>query len=146
MQRPWPPLTAAVLWATLTDTPPPRRLELVKAAPRYHSWPLAARLLEAAAEVRWHDDGEGVLACRLALAIAERLPPDRYPETLCRDLRARALGGVADALRLDGRIDAAATTLKRAWKALERGSGDPLEGRPQTLHPVAEGGILRRRD
>jgi hypothetical protein len=68
-----------------------------------------------------------VEACRLALAIAERLPAATYPATLRGDLRARALAGLADTLRLEGRLASARATLEQAWEALDDGSGDPLE-------------------
>jgi tetratricopeptide (TPR) repeat protein len=120
-------LEAATLWATLADTPAARRLELVTADPRFHTWALASRLLDAAGEFQWRDSGQEIDGCRLALAIAERLPQASYPASLAGDLRARALGGLADALRLDGDLAAAEETLDRAWEALEEGSGDPLE-------------------
>jgi tetratricopeptide (TPR) repeat protein len=119
-------LRAVSLWAVLMDTPRARRLALVRADPRFHNWALAARLLEWAGEFQWRDTGRAPEACRLALAIAERLPAARYPAGLPADLRAQALGRLADALRLDGRLSEAEETLDEAWEALEDGTSDPL--------------------
>jgi hypothetical protein len=120
-------LQAAALWATLEGTPPPQRLKLIAGDARYHSWALASRFLEAAAEFHWRDTPQGLEACRLALAIAERLPAAAYPAGLTHDLRCRALGSLADALRLDHQLDAAQATLRQAWEALGDGTGDALE-------------------
>src|SRR5205807_8464205 len=113
--------------ARLEDTPAARRMELVTGDARFHTWAVASRLLDAAGEFRWRDAGEGLEGCRLALAIAERLPAAIYPASLRGDLRARALGGLADMLRLDGRLAAAGETMERAWEALDEGSGEGLE-------------------
>jgi tetratricopeptide (TPR) repeat protein len=120
-------LEATTLWVTILHTPPARRLDLVVGNPRYHTWAMAARFLEAAAEFHWQDTPSGLEACRLALAIAQRLPPAAYPAGLNHDLRARALAGLADALRLDRQIEEAGATLRQAWDALDEGTGDPLE-------------------
>jgi hypothetical protein len=120
-------LEAVELWVALQEVPRARRLELVVSDPRYHTWALAARLLEGAGELQWRDTGEEIGWCRLAFAIAGRLPADRYPAALGGDLRARALGGLADALRLGGSLAAAGEALEGAWEALDEGSGDPLE-------------------
>jgi hypothetical protein len=58
---------------------------------------------------------------------AERLPEGSYPDGLGHDLRGRALGALAGALRLDEQLEAARATLAMAWEALDEGSGDPLE-------------------
>jgi hypothetical protein len=120
-------LEATTLWARIRDTPPARRLDLILSDPRYHTWAIAERFLEAAAEFHWLDTPSGLDACRVALAIAERLPAAAYPAGLRQDLRARALAGLADALRLDQQLDAARVTLGEAWEALDDGTGDPLE-------------------
>lgn len=120
-------LAAAALWARLEDTPAARRMELVIGDARLHTWAVASRLLDAAGEFRWRDAGEGLEGCRLALAIAERLPPAIYPASLRGDLRARALGGLAEMLRLDGWLADAGKTMERAWEALDEGSGEGLE-------------------
>jgi tetratricopeptide (TPR) repeat protein len=120
-------LEAAGLSAILDATPRSRRLELIAADRRFHSWPLASRLLDAAAEFHWQEAGQGLEECRLALAIAERLPAASYPDSLTGDLLARAHGALADTLRLAGRLPAARKSLERAWQAIEIGTGDPLE-------------------
>jgi hypothetical protein len=120
-------LEAAALWATIEGTPEPRRGTLIASDPRYHTWPLAARFLAAAAETHWQDGPGRVAACRLALAIAERLPEAAYPPGLTHDLVARALGSLAEALRLAHQPDAARAALRRAGLALKRGTGDDLE-------------------
>jgi len=120
-------VAATTLWAEVRDTPSAQRRDLILGDSRFHTWALAARLLEAAAEFDWHDTRSGLDACRLALVIAERLPAAAYPAGLCHDLRARALAGLVNALRLDQQLDAARVALAQAWEALHDGSGDPLE-------------------
>src|SRR5258708_10800571 len=120
-------LEGVELWTALQDVRRSRRLALVTGEPRFQAWALAARLLEGAGGRQWRDSGEEIDWCRLAFAIAGRLPADRYPAALGGDLRARALGGLADALRLDGSLAAAGEALEGAWGALDSGSGDPLE-------------------
>jgi hypothetical protein len=120
-------LDAMALFSELEAAPPARRVELVTADPRFHTWAVAARLLDAAAEFNWRDTGWEIHGCRLALEIADRLPPERYPAALAGDLRARALAGLAGALAQEGWLTEAETTLDRAWEAQEEGSGDGLE-------------------
>jgi hypothetical protein len=120
-------LEAAALWATIEGTPEPLRWKLIASDPRYHTWALAARFLDAAAETHWQDSAGRVAACRLALAIAERLPAAAYPPGLTNDLKARALGGLADALRLAHQLEAARAALRKAGATLRRGTGDGLE-------------------
>ena len=120
-------LAAAAAWTLLGGTPPAQRERLILGDRRFHSWELAMRLLESASEHHWRDSGRGIAECRLALAIAERLPEAVYPHGMRQDLKARALGALADALRLGDRLDDAAAHLRRAWQALGGGTGDPLE-------------------
>jgi hypothetical protein len=120
-------LEAAALWATLEGTPEPLRAKLIAGDPRFYTWALAARFLDAAAETHWQDSAGRLAACRLALAIAERLPEAAYPLGLTHDLEARALGSLADALRLAHQLNAAQAVLRQAGAALKRGTGDGLE-------------------
>jgi hypothetical protein len=120
-------LEAAALWATIEGTPEPLRRKLIASDPHYHTWALASRFLDAAAETHWQDSPGRLAACRLALAIAERLPETAYPPGLTHDLLARALGSLADALRLAHQLDAARAALQTAGLALKRGTGDDLE-------------------
>jgi hypothetical protein len=48
-------LEATALWATLEGTPGPLRGKLIANDPRYHTWALASRFLDAAAETHWQD-------------------------------------------------------------------------------------------
>ncbi len=120
-------LEAAALWATIEGRSGPLRGKLIASDPRYHTWALASRFLDAAAEAHWQDSPGPVAACRLALAIAERLPEAAYLPGLTRDLLARALGSLADALRLAHQLDAARAALRQAGLTLKRGTGDDLE-------------------
>lgn len=120
-------LQAAALWATIEGTPAGLRLQRVERDARCHTWALASRFLDAAAELDWLDTAGGLEACTLAVAIAERLPEGAYPDGLGHDLRGRALGALADALRLDEQLEASRATLAMAWEALDEGTGDPLE-------------------
>jgi len=103
------------------------RVDLVHTDPRFHQWPLAQRLIETAADLACDLPTEAAEMCRLALAIAERLPLDRYPQSLRHDLRARAYGLSAEALRREGRLREARRAFGHAWLAADHGSGDPLE-------------------
>jgi tetratricopeptide (TPR) repeat protein len=114
-------------WNLLAGTPPSRRLALVCADPRFHQWALAVRLVETAADTAAGSPTAAREWCRLALAVAYRLPAQRYPASLVSDLRARARGRLADALRLEGRYAVARRAIAQAWLELEEGSGDPLE-------------------
>ena len=123
-------------WSLLAATPPTRRLALVAADPRFHQWPLAERLIDTAADIAREAPDAAAGACRLALAIAERLPADRYPAALLHDLRARAHALLGEALRRDGRFAGARRAIERAWQAADLGSGDPL-ARAALLHHQA---------
>jgi hypothetical protein len=120
-------LQATAIWARLEGTPPSQRLRRIAGDARYHTWALASRLLDLAAESSWQDTAAGIDASRLALAIAERLPAATHPAGLNHDLRGRALASLADSLRLDGQLDDARATLVQAHEALELGTGDPPE-------------------
>jgi tetratricopeptide (TPR) repeat protein len=129
-------LEAAALWARIEGTPEPMRLPLIAQDPRCHTWALASRFLDQAAEFHWQDSPCGLESCRLAVAIAERLPASVYPQGLTHDLHARALAALADALRLGSQLDAAKATLRQARTVLARGTGDGLE-RVSLLHVEA---------
>jgi hypothetical protein len=120
-------LRATTLWAILESKPHERRLALVAGDRRYHSWALAARLLEVAADLHWRGPGRAVEATRLAVAVIDHLQPGAYPPGLVHDLRGRALGGLANALRLGEDYAAARAAFTAAWDELAQGTGDPLE-------------------
>jgi hypothetical protein len=120
-------LEAAALWATVEGTPPAQRWRLVTEEARFASWALGERLLAEARRCGWQDGPGAMAACRLAVAIAERLPAAAYPGGLAEDLRGRALGALAEALRVEGRLEEAAAALGAAWEAVGAGTGDPLE-------------------
>jgi hypothetical protein len=120
-------LQAAACWTMLAGTPPAQRMRLAMTDPRFHSWALASRLLESGDELQGRELWRPLEACRLAVAIAERLGTTGYPSGLRGDLRARAQGRLADLLRQDDLLGDAKAMLERAWDALEEGTGDPLE-------------------
>jgi len=93
--------------ALITALRPPARRTC---DPRYHTWPLAARFLAAAGETHWQDGPGQVAVCRLALAIAERLPEAAYPPGFTYDLVAHALGGLARLAVAQGRATSSSAT------------------------------------
>jgi hypothetical protein len=63
-------LEATALWATLEGTPGPLRGKLIANDPRYHTWALASRFLDAAAETHWQDSPGRVATCSLTRDVA----------------------------------------------------------------------------
>lgn len=117
-------------WNLLAGNPPAQRLALVRSDPRFHHWGLAARLVETADDAAGSRPAAARHWCRLALEVAARLPAERYPASLVADLRARAAGRLGATLAALGRPGAwrlARAAFDDAWRALEAGSGDPLE-------------------
>src|SRR5260370_30283306 len=91
--------TARATQVLCEDAPAPLLLRRGPPDWRYHTWAIASRFLDAAAETHWQDSAARLAACRLAPAIAERLPIAAYLPGLTHDLLARALAGLADAPR-----------------------------------------------
>lgn len=65
--------------------------------------------------------------CRMGVAISERLGSGIFSERLVEDLRARAWGRTANALRATSDLAGAGQALAIAASHLKRGSGEPLE-------------------
>ncbi len=77
-------------WAELAPMSPLSRLERVESDPRFHTFGLYERLLEAA---RWYsriEPREAVDVVRLAIVVSERLDPAALGEQRVADLQAAA--------------------------------------------------------
>jgi tetratricopeptide (TPR) repeat protein len=84
-------------------------------------------LLDAGFEAIYDDPHRSLDLCRMGLAIAERLSPDGYGERAVEDLRGRAWGRIANALRATSDLTGADQALATAARHLRSGSGEPLE-------------------
>lgn len=118
---------ALVLYRELLAQPPHRREEFLDLDPRTNNYSLAELLLAASHELADGDAAASVDLARLALAVVDRLDPNRYGAGLVADLRARAWAYVGDAWRNGANLTAAQEAFRLAESHLRRGSGDPLE-------------------
>jgi tetratricopeptide (TPR) repeat protein len=115
-------------WADLEPLKPQLRFALVESDPGYHTFGFYSRLLEAS---RWYghrEPAEAVDIARLAIVVAERLDPAEIGKERVADLRAAAFGGLGNARRIAEDFEGARRAFNEAWRLLEDGTGDPLEG------------------
>lgn len=110
----------------LVAQPPARRRVLVHNNPRFRSWALAARLLEASREAGYEDLEEAEDLARLAMEVTRELDPAVYGERLILDLEARAWGQIGNVLRQQSRGAEAEEAFERGLEKLQ-GTADPLE-------------------
>jgi tetratricopeptide (TPR) repeat protein len=115
-------------WASLKPASPEARSALVVSDPRYHTFGLYERLLEASRSYIRTDPAEAVDIVRLAITVVERLDPAVLGEDRVADLRAGAWGALANASRLAADFEGSRRALNEAWRILEEeGTNDPLE-------------------
>lgn len=107
--------------------PSARQWTLVKNSSRFDSWSFSELLLDAGFEAIYDNPHRALDLCRMGLAIAERLSPEAYGQRSVADLRARAWGRTANALRATSDLAAADQALSTAAQLLKAGSGEPLE-------------------
>lgn len=107
--------------------PPARQWTLLRNSSRFDSWSFCELLLDAGVEVIFNDPHRALEYARMGVAIAERLGADRYGERLIEDLRARAWGRTANALRATSDLTSAEQALATAARHLKKGTGEPLE-------------------
>lgn len=118
---------ALELYRALLAQPPQQREDFLDAEPRSGNYALAEMLLAASHDLADHDAATSVDLARLALAVVDRLDPNRYGSGLVADLKARAWAYVGDAWRTGANPTAAQEAFRLAESHLRRGSGDPLE-------------------
>lgn len=102
------------------------RRALVRDDPRFHSWVLAARLLEESRALSFDRPRHGERLTRLAVDVLHRLDPEVYGERLIRDLEGRAWAVLGNSLRLAGDLDGSDRAFDLGARCLAE-SFDPLE-------------------
>lgn len=115
------------LWQELQGIPHARRQMLVRNSRRFRTWPLCGLLIDRAFELGFDTPAEALPIAELAVDISLQLDPDDYSEPLLQDLRARALGYQANALRINSDLRSAERLLSQAFELLEEGTGDVLD-------------------
>lgn len=118
---------AGHLVAALAVQPRERWEAAVRDDPRFRSWPLVELLLSSCRELGFESPAKAVQLAELAVAVSRHLDPDRYGAERTSDLRARAHGDLANALRISSDFREAERALATAKEHLELGTGDPLE-------------------
>lgn len=103
-----------------------RRL-LVVNNPRYHSWSLAALLVEESRRWLLEDPQASREFAHLAVEAAQRVSLERCGAALAEDLRARSWLAVGRAETCCGGLAVAEEALEKARQHLLAGTGDPLE-------------------
>lgn len=106
--------------------PQQRRMLIVRNQRRYQTWGLCEELLHRSWESRFDDAGRMLELAEVASAVAEVLDDAVYGSAAW-DMRARALAYVANAQRVSSDFRSAEKTFRDARKALDEGTGDPLE-------------------
>jgi tetratricopeptide (TPR) repeat protein len=117
---------APSLLAEIEDLPAAEWAERVRREPRFASRGLADLLLSGA-RARWAEDPAGAEErVSLALAVAERLDPERFGAAPLNDLRARAWAYLANVQRIRSDPRSVGESFRRAKDFLAEGSGDPI--------------------
>jgi len=114
-------------WAQLEPLTPQLRFSTVESEPRFHTFGLYDRLLEASRWYRRTEPAETVDIIRLAIVVAERLDPATLGEEHIADLRAAAWAAFGNAKRIAEDFEGARRAFNEAWRNLESGTGDPAE-------------------
>lgn len=107
--------------------PSARQWTLLKNSSRFDTWAFCELLLDAGFETIYDDPHRSLDLCRMGIAVAERLAAGPYGERAVEDLRARAWGRSANALRAISDLPGAEQALATAAEHLRKGSGEPLE-------------------
>jgi tetratricopeptide (TPR) repeat protein len=107
--------------------PPARQWTLLRNTRRFDSWSFCEQLLDAGLTAIYDDPHRAVELSRMGATIADRLEAATYGERLVEDLRARAWGRTANALRATSDLAGAEQALAIAARHLKSGSGEPLE-------------------
>lgn len=107
--------------------PPARQWTLLRNSVRFDSWSFCELLLDAGFDAIFDDPHRSLDLCRMGIAVAERLSTEKYGERVLGDIRARAWGRTANALRATSDLAGATHALANAALHLKAGSGEPLE-------------------
>lgn len=119
---------APALLEELLGHPPERRQVLVRNSARFLNRPLCEMLQEQSLDACFRRPSEAVALAELAVEISERIPRGSVGEAVAYDLRARSLGFLANAYRVNTEPNLAGECLDKAELLLdEGGSGDLLE-------------------
>lgn len=119
--------SALQLWEELQKLPQKQRQLLVHNSRRFQTWSLCEHLLKRAFELGFDTPAEALPITELAVDISLHVDPEEYTPELISDLRARALGYQANALRINSDLRSAERLLSQAFELLEEGTGDVLE-------------------
>lgn len=114
-------------WAYLRRHSPQQRLLRVENDPRFSTFGLHARLLEAARQITPDDPQEATIVARLALAVAERLDERVYGRGSILEVRAATMAALGNAQRSGSNFAAAAESFARAEQLIRENTADPLE-------------------
>jgi tetratricopeptide (TPR) repeat protein len=115
------------LWHLLESHAPSRRGMLIRNDRRFQTWGLYECLRERSQSLLEREPGAAIQAAELALAVARGLSTAQYGEESVYDFQGTALVALAQARRVAGDLDGAATSLGQAGLMLSMGSGDLLE-------------------
>ena len=86
--------------------------------------PIADRLLERSASLRYRDPEGMIRDAEAARRLVFLIPPQRYGKKVAADLRARVLAELGNAYRVADDLDTAGDTLAEAATWARRGTGD----------------------
>lgn len=114
-------------WVELEPLSPQLRFAMIESDPRFHTFGVYQRLLEAS---RWHrstEPAEAVDIVHLALRVAERLDPALLGEKLISDLKVAAWAELGNAKRIAEDFEGARRAFNEAWRLLGTGDGDLVE-------------------
>ena len=115
------------LWNLLQSHPPTRRRFLIRNDRRLQTWGFYECLRERSQHLLEREPGAVLEAADLALTVAQCLSPALYGEERVYDFQAEALIVLAQARRVGGDLEGAATALDQARAMLAMGTGDLLE-------------------
>lgn len=115
------------LWNLLETHAPARRAILIRNDRRFQTWGLYECLRQRSQALLDREPAAALQAAELALATAQSLPPALYGEEQVHDFQAEALIVLAQARRVAGDLEAAATALDQARALLAMGTRDLLE-------------------
>jgi tetratricopeptide (TPR) repeat protein len=115
------------LWNLLETHAPARRAILIRNDRRFQTWGLYECLRQRSQALLDREPAAALQAAELALATAQSLSPAVYGEEQAHDFQAEALIVLAQARRVTGDLEAAATALDQARAMLAMGTRDLLE-------------------
>ncbi|HXU30137.1 MAG TPA: hypothetical protein VN851_06130 [Thermoanaerobaculia bacterium] len=118
---------APVLWAELSALQPEIRRAQVEQEGRFHTWALCELMLERSRAIAPSDPTAALEAAELALAIAERLNPEKLPSAAIASALARAWGHLGNAKRIFADYREAERCFTEAERKLAASWLDPLD-------------------